>query len=147
MHSIAILALPLRATLDIPELTLAQLDRLLLTGLEIGADQLNLDRDCGIEEDGDIGGFPVATQTEGLELRVEDRRPGPSQQHAILGKYSFRSPFRKNINDLATHDQRRVLQNAGQLDVVLRDRYLSVIEDLEEPDNPRLPRELHATSQ
>ncbi len=72
----SVLALPLRLPFDVPNLDPRQLDRLLLVGLEVGPNQLNLDRDGRVEEEGQGRRLTVAAQAEGVKVGVENSRTG-----------------------------------------------------------------------
>ena len=55
-------------------------------------------------------------------------------------------PFWKNVDDLPAHDQRRVVKNVGNLDVVLGDGEFAVVKDADEAEDPSLPWKLFSVS-
>jgi hypothetical protein len=52
-------------------------------------------------------------------------------------------PFRKNVDNLLSHYQRRVVKNARWPNAVLRDRHLSVEDGFRKEKEPSFYRELH----
>jgi hypothetical protein len=51
-------------------------------------------------------------------------------------------PFRQDIDDLTTHDQRVIVQDVRHLDVVLRNRQFAVVEHFHQSDENTLKRKL-----
>ncbi len=57
-----------------------------------------------------------------------------------------RLPFGEDVDDLAAHDQGRVVQDARYLDIVFRDGELAVVKDLDEAEDPCLPGKLRKSA-
>lgn len=55
-------------------------------------------------------------------------------------------PFGEDVDDLSAHDQGRVVEDVGNLDVVLRDGEFAVVKHTDEAEDPSLPWKLFSVS-
>jgi hypothetical protein len=101
---------------ELPNLTFRDLNNLLLKGVNISPNELDLGGNRSIEM------YRQRNKDLGLGFREAER-------HAI-GVQNGRS-FRKNVDDLFAHDEGVVVENAGNFDIVLGNRYFAIVKDLD----------------